>query len=79
MNNLKFYKFKERLLFKSVERNKQVFLVNEAYTTQTCSNCGSNNKPGCSSVYSCRNCKKKVGRDVNAAKNILMKGIIENL
>ena len=79
MNNLKFYKFKERLLFKSVERNKQVFLVNESYTTQTCSNCGSNNKPGCSSVYSCRNCKKKVGRDVNAAKNILMKGIIENL
>ena len=79
MNNLKFYKFKERLLFKAVERNKQVFLVNEAYTTQTCSNCGSNNKPGCSSVYSCRNCKKKVGRDVNAAKNILMKGIIENL
>ena len=46
-----------------------------SYTTQTCSFCGSMYKPGLSRVYHCRNCEKSIGRDVNAAKNILMKGI----
>jgi putative transposase len=76
MNNLKFYKFKQRLLFKSIERGKKVYEVKEHYTTQTCSFCGSMYKPGLSRVYHCRNCEKNIGRDVNAAKNILMKGII---
>ena len=79
VNNLKFYKFKERLLFKSIERSKKVYLVNEAYTTQTCSFCGNKYNPGCSKVYNCVLCKRSIGRDVNASKNILMKGIIENL
>ena len=75
MNNLKFFKFKQRLLFKSIERGKKVLEVKEQYTTQTCSFCGSMYKPGLSRVYHCRNCEKNIGRDVNAAKNILMKGI----
>ena len=75
INNLKFYKFKQRLLFKSIERGKKVFEVKEHYTTQTCSFCGSMYKPGLSRVYECKNCEKNIGRDVNAAKNILMKGI----
>ena len=79
MNNLKFYKFKQRLLFKSIEREKKVYEVKEHYTTQTCSFCGSMYKPGLSRVYHCRNCEKIIGRDVNAAKNILMKGIISCL
>ena len=79
MNNLKFYKLKQRLLFKSIERGKKVYEVKEHYTTQTCSFCGSMYKPGLSRVYHCRNCEKNIGRDVNAAKNILMKGIISCL
>jgi len=79
VNNLKFYKFKERLEFKSIERSKKVYFVNEAYTTQTCSFCGNKYNPGCSKVYNCVLCKRSIGRDVNASKNILMKGIIENL
>jgi putative transposase len=79
MNNLKFFKFKQRLLFKSIERGKKVYEVKEHYTTQTCGFCGSMYKPGLSRVYHCRNCKKNIGRDVNAAKNILMKGIISFL
>jgi transposase len=79
VNNLKFYKFKERLLFKSIERSKKVYLVNEEYTTQTCSFCGNKYIPGCSKIYNCVLCKRSIGRDVNASKNILMKGIIENL
>ena len=79
MNNLKFFKFKQRLLFKAIERGKKVYETKEHYTTQTCSFCGSMYKPGLSRVYRCKNCKKSVGRDVNAAKNILMKGIVAHL
>ena len=79
MNNLKFYKFKQRLLFKSVERGKKIYETKEHYTTKTCSFCGKQNTPGLSRIYECENCKKKIGRDVNAAKNILMKGILMHL
>jgi transposase len=79
MNNLRFYQFKERLLFKAIERGKKVIETKEHFTSQCCSNCGSINKPGLSRVYNCLKCKKKIGRDVNAAKNILMKGIISNI
>jgi putative transposase len=79
MNNLKFFKFKQRLLFKSIERGKKVYETQEHFTTKTCSFCGSMYKPGLSRVYKCENCKKHIGRDVNAAKNILMKGILTHL
>ena len=79
MNNLKFYKFKTRLLYKAQTQNKLVFCVGEAYTTKTCSNCGTINDPGSSKVYKCDTCRRYTGRDVNASKNILMKGIVENL
>lgn len=74
-NNLKFYVFKQRLLHKANECGKKVFVINESYTTQTCSFCGNMYKGEKSKVYSCNNCNRKIGRDVNAAKNILIKGI----
>lgn len=81
-NDLKFYKFKQRLIEKVEEYNKQIYIVNEAYTTQTCSYCGNINKNVKSSeIYKCTNinCNIHIDRDMNAAKNILMKGIIYNL
>ena len=78
MNNLKFYQFKERLLFKAVEKGCKVHIVNEAYTTKTCSFCGCENEVGASKIFKCKRCNHVVGRDVNAGKNILMKGIILN-
>jgi putative transposase len=78
-NELKFYKFKQRLLYKASIRNKCVFSIKENYTTKTCCFCGTINNPECSKVYHCSTCKRTFGRDVNAAKNILMKGIIQYL
>lgn len=75
-NDLKLYKFKERLLYKASIKNKYVILVDEAYTSQTCSYCGKINKPGSSEIYTCKTCNINIGRDINASKNILMKGII---
>jgi IS605 OrfB family transposase len=76
VNDLKFYKFKERLLFKASERHKRIVLVKEQYTSQTCSNCGAMYKPGCSKIYHCTSCTSIMDRDMNASKNILMKGIL---
>lgn len=78
-NDLKFYKFKERLLFKAKIKNKIVFNVNESFTTQTCSCCGIINNVGASKIYNCNNCKKNMLRDENAAKNILIKGLLNLL
>ena len=69
--DLKFYKFKERLIFKAYEKNKKVVMVNEVYTIQTCSFCVSMYKLKCSKIYECKKCNKTVDRDINASKNIL--------
>jgi transposase len=79
INDLKFYKFKERLMYKASVLKKRVFSVNEMYTTKTCSNCGNLNNVGKREIYECENCKKTLLRDVSAAKNILMKGIVKYL
>ena len=77
MNDLKFYKFKQRLHYKCVKNNKKMFLINEAYTTQGCSSCGNLWKEiGYSKTYKCKKCDLYCGRDYNAAKNIYMKGIL---
>ena len=75
-NDLKFYKFKLRLQYKASCLNKKVVLVNEAYTSQTCSSCGNTYKIEASKIYTCSKCTNVSERDVNAAKNILMKGLL---
>ena len=76
-NDLKFYQFRQRLLYKASVNQKQVFLVKEQYTTKTCSSCGILNKEiGSSKVFCCKNCNLVTDRDHNASKNILMKGIL---
>ena len=78
-NDLKFYQLKQRLIYKAYLHGKKVFLVPEHYTTKTCSCCGKiNNNVGCKEVFECDHCKLVAGRDVNAAKNIKMKGIFSN-
>jgi IS605 OrfB family transposase len=39
-NDLKLYKFKTRLIYKSYMRGKKVVMVQEHHTSKTCSNCG---------------------------------------
>ena len=74
--DLKHCKFKQRLEEKCIERNRMLVLLDEHFTTKTCSTCGTLHDPGKSKVYQCSLCNKTMGRDVNAAKNILMKGMI---
>jgi IS605 OrfB family transposase len=79
LNSLKFYKYKQRLIFKAIRAGKRVVFVNESYTTQGCSKCGTLwPKIGKSETYYCQNndCRFVHGRDMNAAKNICMKGML---
>jgi len=78
INNLKLYQFKERLLYKAHQHGNKVYLVNEAYTSKTCSCCGCITEVGSSKIYTCQGCKRVIDRDVNSGKNLLMKGIITN-
>lgn len=76
INDLKFYQFKHKLFYKANINNKLIFKVDESYTSKTCSCCGCINDVGASKVYTCSNCKIIIDRDINGAKNILMKGYI---
>ena len=77
MNMLQHYKFKQRLRFKCNEiQNTKLYIVSEAYTTQTCGKCGVLNKQiGSNKVFSCvsESCDYVCDRDFNAARNILLK------
>jgi len=75
-NNLKHYKFRTRLIYKAKCANKYVKIVPEHFTTKTCCNCGNMYDPEKSKIYTCPGCKKSFDRDINSAKNILMKGIL---
>ncbi len=75
-NDLKFYQLKQRLLYKASVAGKIVKLVPEPYTTKTCSKCGEiNNDVGSKEVFHCPCCNLNTGRDMNASKNIKMKGL----
>jgi IS605 OrfB family transposase len=74
--NIKFFQLKQRLVYKAFSLGKRAFLVNEYLTSQCCSDCGQTNSVGSSETYECSECLLKTGRDLNAAKNILLKGIM---
>lgn len=61
--------------YKAESAGKYVVMVNPAYTTQTCSNCGNTQKLKLTDrQYNC-DCGYSENRDINAAKNILRLGL----
>lgn len=70
---LKHFQFKQRLEHVCHKYNSRYHLVDEAYTTQLCSQCGNGYKIGDSKTYNCENCGLIMDRDINSARNIYMK------
>ncbi|HVX01340.1 MAG TPA: RNA-guided endonuclease TnpB family protein, partial [Candidatus Babeliaceae bacterium] len=71
--------FIQKLKYKCVSRNCSLTLVNEAYTSKVCSNCGNYKADlGGNKTYNCDNidCGQVIDRDVNACINILYKSSI---
>jgi IS605 OrfB family transposase len=76
MNDLKFYQLKQRMLYNASVYQKLVYLIPEPYTTKCCSTCGTlNHHVGSKEVFTCESCHLITGRDMNASKNIKMKGL----
>ena len=73
-------RFREKLVSKAEEHGKQVFLVSEAYTSKTCSACGwIDQNLGGKKVFSCRQCGLHVDRDLNGARGIFLRGMLEGV
>jgi putative transposase len=69
-----FYKFKERLKYKAEVNGIPLCYVDESWTSKTCSCCGEiNNTLGTSKSFKCHDCNFICDRDVNGARNILIK------
>ncbi|WP_299331358.1 transposase [uncultured Psychrobacter sp.] len=75
------FEIKRQLDYKCANAGCHYLEVNEAYSTQTCSCCGSRQdspkgREGLGiRVWFCRSCKMTHNRDVNGAKNILAVGL----
>ncbi len=71
---MSFYKFKQRLKYKCQRQKINLQLINEYLTSKLCSRCGEYNDVGSSKIYNCVSCGVCIDRDVNASKNIAMRG-----
>jgi putative transposase len=68
--------FCQFLTYKAVEAGRKLGLVNPAYTTQECSQCGyRERKELWEREHCCKKCRYRTSRDHNAAQNILALGI----
>lgn len=68
--------FRERLKYKCYVNRCNFGLINERHTTQMCSYCGEIKKDvGRAKIYNCNVCGRTIGRDINGARNIFLKGI----
>ena len=75
-NNIRMYVFKQRLQYKCYLHGIKYAEIDEYCTSKCCSGCNYYKKDlGSSKIYNCNRCKLVIDRDLNAAKNILMKGI----
>jgi len=68
------FKFKVLLRYKLARVGGRLVDCEEEYTSKTCSSCGTvNDTLGGDRVFRCSACHVRLDRDVNAARNILIK------
>ncbi|RLG37353.1 MAG: hypothetical protein DRN91_05715 [Candidatus Alkanophagales archaeon] len=71
-----FYKLKEYIKYKALERGIVVVEVPEYNTSKQCSRCGSmNTERPSQGIFTCKECGYQINADVNGAKNILKRAM----
>jgi hypothetical protein len=71
------YRFRARLIQAARFTACSVAVVNEAYTSKTCTGCGNlNQRLGGSRIFRCKRCNIEVPRDANGARNILIRYLL---
>jgi putative transposase len=73
LSSLSFFKFKERLIYKCKANKRTLIIMNESYTSRTCCNCGFLNNKNSLKTFKCHDCKYEIDRDINGARNIMIK------
>ncbi len=68
------FAFRQHLLFKAKEYSAKVILVNEAYTSKTCTNCMTVNTISGKEQWKCKYCGFEHDRDISASRNIYILG-----
>lgn len=68
------FKFKERLKQLAFKYGSTVVDVNEAYTSKTCTSCGTLNPIGSKSILRCK-CGTTIDRDINGARGIFLRAL----
>ena len=78
LDTLQHYKFKCRLREKCDEKDVNLYLVDESWTSKTCTGCGKiKDDLGSNKMLKCASCGLVINRDINGARNILIKNLEE--
>ena len=76
MLTLSHYRFEQHLKQAALRKGVLVVLCNESYTSKTCGNCGHvHHKLGGNKIFKCPCCGTQMSRDVNGARNILLRAL----
>ena len=70
-----FYSFKEKLKWKCDIYNKKLIIVDESFTSCTCTVCGKINKTNGKEYLKYKFCAHETDRDVAGSRNILIKNV----
>ena len=68
-----FHSFMVKLKYQCKRNGKKLYVMDESYTSKTCTCCGILNNVGGREVYVCNGCGIIVDRDINGSRNILIK------
>ena len=75
LNTLSHYKFRQHLLNKCEEYGCELSVKTEEYTSKLCSKCGKISDKYNNREKECEHCEYKINRDINGARNILVKNM----
>lgn len=70
-----FFSFKEKLKYKCDMHNKKLIIVDESYTSCTCTRCGFINETKGKESLVCSSCNLSIDRDAAGARNIFIKNV----
>lgn len=70
-----FYSFKQKLQWKCSLLDKKLFIVNESFTSKTCTNCGCLSSVNGQENLKCKNCNLEIDRDEQGSRNIFLKNL----
>ena len=73
MLNLCHSEFRDKIKYQCLKHKRSLMLVNEAFTTKTCGNCGNVKQMLGLKTYNCEKCGCCMDRDYNGARNICLR------